>query len=338
MFDISILLNSAQALVELERTLAHSDKGKDSDELKNFRLFLDKFRAPDPRIQQATINISKLKDTFGGIAGRLHMFGTGNFGRVMNTYDPDVRLFEAIRERKVIYVALPTMGKNEAANNFGKMILGDLRTAISWIQALPEPDRPSPPFLCFLDELGSYATASLARPFEQSRSAKIILCGAIQTLANLEAVSEEFRQMVLGNTWTKIYFKLGEVWYCEWMVIAEHKRRTSSAAAMGAQGKVRSRQQGAMEAQTPSFELDGSGKGGRLEKTRASQTPDCPYEEIVALFRARFPNAPKPRALSSTSRLGKAIYGMWRSQSKGKNEEFGLRNDARRSKKVGEDL
>jgi len=114
----------------------------------------------------------------------------------------------------------------------------------------------------------------------------------------------------------------GEVWYCEWMVIAEHKRRTSSAAAMGAQGKVRSRQQGAMEAQTPSFELDGSGKGGRLEKTRASQTPDCPYEEIVALFRARFPNAPKPRALSSTSRLGKAIYGMWRSQSKGKNEEF----------------
>jgi intracellular multiplication protein IcmO len=210
MIDISILLNNAQALAELERTLAHSEKGKDSDELKNFRLFLDKFRAPDPRTQQATINISKLKDTFGGIAGRLHMFGTGNFGRVMNTYDPDVRLFEAIRERNVIYVALPTMGKNEAANNFGKMILGDLRTAISWIQALPEPERPSPPFLCFLDELGSYATASLARPFEQSRSAKIILCGAIQTLANLEAVSEEFRQMVLGNTWTKIYFKLGE--------------------------------------------------------------------------------------------------------------------------------
>lgn len=210
MIDISVLLNSAAALGELERTLAHSDTGRDSEELKNFRLFLDKFRAPDPRTGVATLNISKLKDTFGGIAGRMYMFGTGNFGRVMNTYDPDVRLYESIRERKVIYVALPTMGKNEAANNFGKMILGDLRTAISWIQALPEPERPNPPFLCFLDELGSYATSSLARPFEQARSARVILCGAVQTLANLDAVSEEFRQMVLGNTWTKIYFKLGE--------------------------------------------------------------------------------------------------------------------------------
>jgi hypothetical protein len=210
MIDVSILLMSAAALLELEKKLAHSETGRDSDELKNYTLFLDKFRAPDPRTGVVSINISKLKDTFGGIGGRLYMFGTGNFGQVMNTYDPDVRLYEAIMQRQVIYVALPTMGKSEAASNFGKMVMGDLRTAISWIQALAEKDRPDPPFFCFLDELGSYATASLARPFEQARSARIILCGALQTYANLESVSEEFRQMVLGNTWTKIYFKLGE--------------------------------------------------------------------------------------------------------------------------------
>lgn len=210
MIDLSVLLMSAHALVELQTRLGNSPQGKDSPEYRNYTLFLDKFRTVDSRTGAVTIDIQRLKATFGGIGGRLYMFGAGNFGAVMNTYDPEVRLYDAIMQRKIVYVALPTMGKNEAANNFGKMILGDLRTAISWIQALDEPQRPDPPFLCFLDELGSYATSSLARPFEQARSARVVLCGAIQTYANLEAVSEEFRQMVLGNTWTKVYFKVGE--------------------------------------------------------------------------------------------------------------------------------
>jgi type IV secretory pathway TraG/TraD family ATPase VirD4 len=45
--------------------------------------------------------------------------------------------------------------------------------------------------------------------FEQSRSARFILMPAVQTKANLEAVSPELAQMIMGNTWTKLYFKLG---------------------------------------------------------------------------------------------------------------------------------
>ena len=96
-----------------------------------------------------------MKDTFGGIGGRLYVFGTGKFGEVMNTYDPDLRLFEAILEKKVIYVALPTMGNNEGAINMGKMFIGDLRTAIAWVQDLPEAKRPDPSFLVLMDEMGS---------------------------------------------------------------------------------------------------------------------------------------------------------------------------------------
>lgn len=208
MIDLSVLLMNANALLELERKLAISKNGSTSEELKNYSIFLDKFRAPDPKTGNLVIDMNKLKNTFGGIGGRLYMFGTGKFGAVMNTYDPDINLFEAIRDNLIIYVALPTMGKNESANNFGKLIVGDVRTAISWIQALPPAERPKPAFLVFMDEQGSYATQALARPYEQSRSANIALAGAVQTFANLTSVSDEFAEMVLGNTWTKVYFKV----------------------------------------------------------------------------------------------------------------------------------
>jgi intracellular multiplication protein IcmO len=199
---------NANALAELEKKLAAKVQGANSEALKAYSLFLDKFRASDPKTGEVHIDLKRLKDTFGGIGGRLYVFGTGKFGEVMNTYDPDLRLFEAILEKKVIYVALPTMGNNEGAINMGKMFIGDLRTAIAWVQDLPEAKRPDPSFLVLMDEMGSYAVESLARPYEQARSARLTLCGMVQTVANLDAVSDEFREIVLGNTWTKVFFKI----------------------------------------------------------------------------------------------------------------------------------
>lgn len=37
----------------------------------------------------------------------------------------------------------------------------------------------------------------------------MIMLPAVQTLANIKAVSDELSEMVVGNTWTKIFFKLG---------------------------------------------------------------------------------------------------------------------------------
>lgn len=204
--DLSILLTNPKALNDLEQTVVQrAPKHKATIGLQ---LFLEQYKVPTKE-GGTTVDMKRLKETFGGIGGRMFTFGTGNFGEVMNTYDPEVKLFEAIRDNKIIYVALPTMGKAEAASNFGKLLIGDLRTAVSKVQLLPAHERPNPSFLCFLDEAGSYVTPSLSRLFEQARSANMILMPAVQTLANFEAVSPEFAQMVVGNTWTKIYFKLG---------------------------------------------------------------------------------------------------------------------------------
>jgi len=211
MLDLSVLLMSVAALEDLLARLRSRPESRNSDEVRNFAIFLDKFRHVNRMTNRLEINMTKLKETFGGIGGRMFQFGVGNFGRVMNTYTPDVELFDAIRKNQIVMISLPTMGKGDSALNLAKMLLGDLRTAISWVQALPEPQRPDPPFLCVLDEAGSYATsAGLARPAEQARSARIVLATMVQTLANLDAVSKEFRQIILGNSWTKVYFKIGE--------------------------------------------------------------------------------------------------------------------------------
>lgn len=205
--DLTVLLMNSKAIEDLEQRLKRDKPNHPAT--KAFSLFLEQYRGGNKPELAHMVDTKKMRDTFGGLGGRMYMFGTGDFGRVLNSYTPDIDLFEAIKGNKIIYVALPTMGKKEAASALAKMFLGDLRTAISWVQALPEGERPNPAFFVFMDEVGSYATDALSSPFEQARSAQIALWPACQTLANLENVSPEFKEMVLGNTWFKIIFKIG---------------------------------------------------------------------------------------------------------------------------------
>ena len=208
MIDLTVLLSSAEALLDLERKLAQAAPG--SDALKEYALFLNKFREPPGKDGgKPTLDIKKLAGTFGGMAGRLYGFGTGKFGKILNAYDPDVNLYEAIRSNKIIYVALATMGKDATARNFGKLVISDLRTAVSWLQRLPSHERPWPPFIAFCDEAGSYANESWNRIPEQVRSANVVFMPAAQTVANFQAISEELYQMIIGNAWNKLFFKIG---------------------------------------------------------------------------------------------------------------------------------
>jgi hypothetical protein len=101
------------------------------------------------------------------------------------------------------------MHKDMSARNFGKLTIADLRTAIGKIQKLAKADRPDPPFWIFCDEAGAYVTESFSRLLEQSRSARCFFALATQTNSNFQAISDELYNMVMGNSWTKIVFKVG---------------------------------------------------------------------------------------------------------------------------------
>lgn len=197
--DLAILMQSDRALESLLR-LPMEDGVRMSLEV-----FLNQFRKKDKN--GTSIDVDKVKTTLGGMAGRIAQFAQGKFGAVFNTYTPEIDLTDIVRNNKCLYVMLPTMGKDQAALNLGKMILSDLRTAVYNVQGIRKELRPKPPFLVFADEMGSYVMQGIARLFEQARSAGICMIPAFQTFANLRAISPDFEDIIIGNTWNKVFFK-----------------------------------------------------------------------------------------------------------------------------------
>ena len=199
--DLSIMLQSPAALERVARMVP------DGPQRMSLQIFLDQYRKRTK--EGVALDTDKLKNTLGGMAGRISQFAQGAFGAVFNTYTPEIDLTDIVKSGKMLYVMLPTMGKDTAALNLGKMILSDLRTATYNVQGLPKTARPNPPFLVFADEMGSYVMPGIARLFEQARSAGIIMMPAFQSFANLSAVSPDFADMLIQNTWSKVLFKFG---------------------------------------------------------------------------------------------------------------------------------
>ncbi len=198
--DLAILMQSARAMSELER-IAPAGSG----EKMALQVFLDQFRKKGKEGIQ--IDVERIKTVLGGMSGRIALFAQGKFGQVFNTYTPEIDLTDIVMNNKCLYVMLPTMGKDTAALNLGKMVLSDLRTAVYNVQGLKKSLRPNPPFLVFADEMGSYVMPGISRLFEQARSANICMVPAFQTFANLQSVSPDFADIIIGNTWNKVFFK-----------------------------------------------------------------------------------------------------------------------------------
>lgn len=197
--DLAILLQSDRALESMLRLPMQQEARM------SLEVFLNQFRKRDKN--GISIDVDKVKNTLGGMSGRIAQFAQGKFGEVFNTYTPEIDLTDIVMHNKCLYVMLPTMGKDQAALNLGKMILSDLRTAVYNVQGLKPELRPNPPFLVFADEMGSYVMQGIARLFEQARSAGICMIPAFQTFANLRAISPDFEDIIIGNTWNKVFFK-----------------------------------------------------------------------------------------------------------------------------------
>lgn len=202
--DLAIMLQSAAAMSSLEQLIP-----LDSQAFRVFQVFIDQYKKKDKNGIQ--VDVDKIKTILGGMSGRIAQFAQGKFGQVFNTATPEIDLTDIVQNNKMAYVMLPTMGKDTAALNLGKMVLSDLRTAVAKMQGLTKSERPNPPFICFADEMGSYVMPGISRVFEQARSAGVMMIPAFQTFANLASVSPEFAEMIIGNTWTKTFFKMGSI-------------------------------------------------------------------------------------------------------------------------------
>src|SRR5713226_354434 len=122
----------------------------------------------------------------------------------------DIDFYNVINKSQNVYSGLPRDRDPSIAAGLGRLILTDIRFAISEVLSRTN-STPNPPFLIVLDEFGSYATPDFSVVFEKSREANIIVVGAIQSLSNLtdghKMLSRDFAERILGNA-NKIFMSL----------------------------------------------------------------------------------------------------------------------------------
>jgi hypothetical protein len=257
--DLAILLTHPQALRELDHRVNACSRF-DDPRIASFKLFLETCKTPGARGAHAVLDAKKMRELFGGIAGRLFVYGSSHCGEVTRSYVPDIDLYDDLNEGRLIYCALPTMGQQISAQNFGKMVMGDLRTAIARLQSLPHSERREIPFLVWLDEVASYANApTLATPFQQSRSAHLSLGVGFQEQSSIEELGPSFLGTLMGNTHNKLFFKPAD--------------RASAEAWSRTLGERLAWQSSLQEGMSEAFKFSFMGlfKGSRVQQTRSLQ-------------------------------------------------------------------
>jgi intracellular multiplication protein IcmO len=248
--DIATMLQSDKVMMKVRDMM-----DDDADATKQFDQWYQRFALYGKDGSYQGVDMKKLNDTLGGITGKIFQFGVGDFGKICNAYAPDIVFEDVILQNKILYLALPTLGKKEAAGQFGKLAIGDLRSATARIQQMPKPMRPNPSFLAFLDEAGSYLTQAASTLAEQARSAGVTLAPAVQTKANYDQIDKGFTDQMAGNSLTRIYFKTNEPNTQRWIeemcgmeeqvqmsLSTSHSASASSASI--ASGKIRGDSEG----------------------------------------------------------------------------------------------
>jgi len=200
--DLAIIMSSPTAMEELWKMMP---RGQAKTDLSGY---MEGMMTRDLRGQKV-IDLKKFKDNLGGLAARMGTMAQGKIGEIMNVYNPQVRLFEAIMGNKIVYTMLPSLEKSTTtAKYLAQFMISDLQSTIARIQKLPADERPAMPYFLLFDEFGAYATYPATLIWEQARNAGICTCAAFQTFSSLTALGQDFLNKIMGNSMIKIFYSL----------------------------------------------------------------------------------------------------------------------------------
>ena len=113
---------------------------------------------------------------------------SSDYGKIFNAPNPDMSFWEATQRNKIIFVTLPTMDSDTTPKELGRLILGLIKGVAA--QKAKEADEPTIPFVCFLDELGSYVVEGFGRLESKSRSLGMSIFPFFQSPAQIDAVGQ----------------------------------------------------------------------------------------------------------------------------------------------------
>jgi len=144
-----------------------------------------------------------LKEQFSGLAGSMCMMGSGRAGEVFNSYKPDVVLHEALSAGKIIYLAIPYVGRGSAAANLRRIVISNLSEAIDRISALP----CSIPALAVFTDAGGCNAPAIEQLLSAEKEPIMNVWVSAGSLDDLGRESLDLRETCISKARSIVFFK-----------------------------------------------------------------------------------------------------------------------------------
>lgn len=152
------------------------------------------------------IKVSDLAGVFSQISSIDSAVFTDIISPKANDKRVKLSLSDVLEKKQIAYFQMNVNGYGDISRRIGRIILQDLKVLSNQIQAGQKKFNYD--FCaCFIDEFGSFATQDFADFLKMARSSKIGIHLFCQGLADLKAVTSEFKEQIIGNTSSKIIFR-----------------------------------------------------------------------------------------------------------------------------------
>lgn len=156
---------------------------------------------PSARLVETAWSDFKQGTDTAALTSAIAPWTTGELGRLLNSYAPDIRLEEVFDERQLAYMAVPVGHLQMLANPLGRMMIsGLLSVAAARQKSQPKPGAAS----VILDEFAEFATPVFASFIATVRSARFWTVLSHQDLGQLKRIegmsAEAFHSAVFANT------------------------------------------------------------------------------------------------------------------------------------------
>lgn len=134
--------------------------------------------------EQGTYDASMSAQAWIGIITSLK----SDYGRVFNTQTPTISLYEAVQKNKCIFVTLPTMASDTTPKQLGKLLLGLIKGVAA--EKAEKAAEPKIPYVCLLDEVGSYIVEGFGRLMSKSRALGISIIPIFQSQSQIDGTGK----------------------------------------------------------------------------------------------------------------------------------------------------
>ncbi len=144
----------------------------------------EKYKAAQSSQEQGIYDAGNSAQAWNSIITNLK----SDYGRVFNTQNPTISMYEAVQKNKFIFVTLPTMASDTTPRELGRLILGLLKGVAA--EKAEKAVEPEIPFVCWFDEIGSYIIEGFGRLMSKSRALGISIIPIFQSPAQIDQVGK----------------------------------------------------------------------------------------------------------------------------------------------------